>query len=189
MEEQAHRGPAFERIYDELRGLAQRRLRQGLGGASLQATALVHEVWLRLAGDRSLALRDSSHYYATAAQAMRWILVDRARRRVLGPGRRGPDDPPVDELPEASAADEARDREILRLDEALGRLERSHPRKAQVVLHRHFAGLSVEETAEALSLSAATVKREWAFARAWLLRELRAEAPPQEGAGGKAGDS
>ena len=162
----SHEDPVFAKVYDALRGLAAQRVRVGLGGASLQAPALVHEVWLKLAASDELTPRDASRYYATAAQAMRWILVDRARRRTLRGAEEGR---PVEEI---SADSGPRDLETLQLDEALERLARTHPRKAEVVMHRHFAGLSVEETAEALGLSTATVKREWRFARAWLLRAM-----------------
>ena len=175
------RDPDFLRIYDELRALARRRLREGLGGASLQATALVHEVWVKLSSQSSPATREDSHFWATAAQAMRWILVDRARRRRTRAELSGAGDSGALELAGAAggaALDPAglgadrQDQQVLALDLALERLERSHPRMAAVVLHRHFAGLSVEETAAALGISTATVKREWRFARAWLLREL-----------------
>lgn len=159
----------FERIYDELRSLARRRLQQGLGGASLQATGLIHEVWLKLSENAELARAGTERYFAIAAQAMRWILVDRARRRRLRRDETGSGGG-VSRLVDAEA--ERADARLLDLDEALERLERAHPRKAEVVLHRHFAGLSVEDTAAALGLSPATVKREWQFARAWLLREL-----------------
>ena len=160
--------PAFERVYAALRALAERRLANN-GGASLQATGLVHEVWLKLSREMDGGPLDASHYFATAAQAMRWILVDRARRRRSA---RLASESRSDEAAEAAAEEEARDEELLDLDEALEQLERSHPRKAQVVLHRYFAGLSVEDTAAALGVSPATVKREWQFARAWLARAI-----------------
>ena len=159
----------FQQVYDELRALASRRVRQGLAGSSLQATALVHEVWLKLSDAGEVAPRDASHYYATAAQAMRWILVDRARRRRNRRTEQG-----AASLDDLAPQSDAEALEVFQLDEALARLEHAHPRKAQVVLHRHFAGLSVEETARVLEVSTATVKREWRFARAWLLREMGA---------------
>ncbi|MEM1451758.1 MAG: ECF-type sigma factor [Planctomycetota bacterium] len=178
------RPPLFERVYGELRRLAQRRLEEGLGGTSLQATAVVHEVWLKLAEAPELEGKDSSHYYATAAQAMRWILVDRARRRRSTALASGVEDG----LAAADASGDAE--EVLALDAALARLETAFPRKAAVVSHRYFAGLSVEATAEALGISTATVKREWAFARAWLLRELGGTLPaPPEGDAPESGDS
>ena len=163
----------FDQIYDALRGLANQRVQQGLAGTSLQATGLVHEVWLKLSEMSSGGLQDASHFYATAAQAMRWILVDRARRRQSMRASDG-DAVPIEEMSDREQGD--RDRETLALDIALERLRSVHPRKAEIVMHRHFAGLSVEETAEALGISTATVKREWRFARVWLLRELAEES-------------
>lgn len=159
-------GDALQRIaYDELRRLAGGALARGAPAGSLQATALVHEAWLRLAEARDFDARDSQHFLAAAAQAMRWVATDHARRRraarlgtVLQEGLAG--------------AEAAQDDALLALDEGLDRLERAYPDEARVVLHRYFAGLGVEETAEALGVSPATVKRRWAFARAWLAREL-----------------
>ncbi|QDV09237.1 ECF sigma factor [Planctomycetes bacterium Poly30] len=175
------RDPLFEAVYDELRALAQSKLRAGLGGASLEATAVVHDVWLKLSEDPSKSELDRSHYFATAAQAMRWILVDRARRRrsrsiasVFGEGTDG--DLGQEALDPAQAAADA---QLLALDEALVRFEAAYPRKAAVVSHRFFAGLSVEDTARATGLSPATVKREWSFARAWLIRELGDKLPQE----------
>ena len=164
--------PLFALVYQELRELARRRLREGLGGASLDATGLVHEVWLRLAEAGSLRVEDARHYQAVAARAMRWILVDRARRRALAPRAELEDDVAADPRAEARRLEAER---TLELDEALERLERAHPRAAEVVQQRYFGGLSVEDTARALGLSPATVKREWAFAKAWLLRELEGD--------------
>lgn len=161
--------PAFVAIYDELRSLARARLERGLAGSSLQATALVHEVWLKLAGAEDVP-DDPRHFYATAAQAMRWILVDHARRKGAAKRAVVREERDPDELPAATVDADAP--EILALDEALERLGARDPRKAEVVLLRHFAGLSVEDTAQALELSPATVKREWQFARAWLVAEL-----------------
>ncbi len=165
----------FGRIYDELRALASARL-SGRGGSagttpSLQATAVVHEVWLKLADAPEWAEADESHYFAIAAQAMRWILVDRARRRRLERAS-------TTALDAVQVNEGHRDDELLALDAALAKLERVHPRKAAVVAHRYFAGLSVEETGRVLGTSPATVKREWSFARAWLIREMAPGQPP-----------
>ena len=168
---------AFLRIYDELRQLAQHRLAGLPAGQTLQATALVHEVWLRLAaggadGDAP-EFADAGHFSAAAAQAMRWILVDRARRRTAAKRPQHRHDVEPDQLPAASfddgSADEAA---IVRLDRALQELEKQDARRAQIVMLRHFAGLSVEDTAKALGISPATVKRDWQFARAWLVRQM-----------------
>lgn len=160
----------FSAIYEELRGLARQRLLQGLAGQSLQATALVHEVWLKMAASGSELTADPRHFYATAAQAMRWILVDHARKKSsLKRGAASVEADP-EQLPQAAADERAEG--LLALDAALERLERADARKHQVVMLRHYAGLSVEETARTLELSPATVKREWQFARAWLVREM-----------------
>lgn len=180
----------FLEVYDELRALARQRLAAGLGGHTLQATALVHEVWLKLASPiaQTLAARDPRHFYATAARAMRFILVDHARRkgalkRSGGASATGADPRDPDELPAPeSAADGG---EVLRLDAALEKLAAVDARKAEVVMLRHFAGLSVEEAAEALAISPATVKREWQFARAWLLREMGRETEGADGSRGR----
>jgi RNA polymerase sigma factor (TIGR02999 family) len=171
-------------LYDELRQLARSRMaREPRGGAgmTLEATALVHEAYLRIVGGGTPANRQATwenrgHFFGAAALAMRRILVERARaaRRL----RRGGDKHRLDfddvaELGPASPdADLSTD--LLALDEALAKLEQFDARKAKVVQLRYFAGLSVEETAAAMDLSASTVKNEWAFARAWLHRELSA---------------
>ena len=161
-------------VYDELRRLAASRLRQERHGHTLQPTALVHEAWLRLV-DQRVDWQNRSHFFALAAQAMRRILVDHARRRHAA--KRGSDPPAVDvddlldRLP-APMPDER----LIAMDEALTRLTALDPRQARVVELRFFTGLSVAETAEVLDISPATVKREWASARAWLFDAI--EAPP-----------
>jgi RNA polymerase sigma factor (TIGR02999 family) len=148
-------------VYDELRQLAAAQLAREKPGHTLEATALVHEAYLRLVGDQQFANR--RHFFAAAAQAMRRILVDSARRKQLAPR--------VDfEGFEPTAA--AGDERILELHDALERLAVEEPTAAQVVEARVFAGLSVEEAAAALGLSRATAYREWTFARAWLATAL-----------------
>lgn len=164
----------FTAIYDELRHLARRRLAGGLAGQSLQATALVHEVWLKMAAAGSELTADPRHFYSTAAQAMRWILVDHARRGSATTRNRARVEVDPDRVPEEERTAEG----YLSLDAALEKLERTDARKHEVVMLRHFAGLSVEETARTMNVSPATVKREWSFARAWLLRELGDEEMP-----------
>ncbi len=157
-------------VYDELRRLARARLAREAPGLTLQPTALVHEAYLRLAGDGVERRWDRrGHFFAAAAISMRRILVERARRtqRV----KHGGGQVQVELDPESPAAG-ADLHDILAIDEALSELERLDPRKAQVVMLRYFAGLTVEETAEAMALSPATVKNEWAFARVWLHRVL-----------------
>jgi RNA polymerase sigma factor (TIGR02999 family) len=163
-------------VYDELRRLARSRLAREPGGLTLQPTALVHEAYLRLVGDDASRLWDRrGHFFAAAAIAMRRILVERARhyRRVKHGGEQRRVE--LDVGTPAARVDPA---EVLAVDSALTQLERMDPRKAQVVMLRYFAGLTVEETATALQLSPATVKNDWAFARAWLHHALRGTQPP-----------
>ena len=153
-------------VYDELRRLARARIAREPAGLTLQPTALVHEAYLRLAGDGADRRWDRrGHFFAAAAVAMRRILVERARhyRRI----RHGGEQQRV-ELDTESPALAPALADVLAIDQALTRLEQIDPPKAQVVLLRYFAGLTVEETAAAMNLSPATVKNEWAFARAWL---------------------
>ena len=169
--------PDFDAVYEELRTLARRKLRAGLAGHTLQATALVHEAWVKLASveSRTQLGAEPGRYYSLAARAMRFLLVDHARRRSAlkrgGGGRSAGVEP--DELP--AEAEPGQDEQLLALDVALEKLRALDARKAEVVELRHFAGLSVEDTATALGISPATVKREWTFARAWLENEMSAE--------------
>lgn len=156
-------------VYGELRGIARRRLAVERDGHSIGPTALVNEAYLRLVDLERIEWRDRGHFFAMAARAMRRILVDHARkRRAL---KRGGDRERVT-LEDVPLGDDARIEEVLALDEALDRLEEREPRMARVVEARVFSGLTVEETAGALSVSTATVKRDWRAARAWLNREL-----------------
>ncbi len=156
-------------IYDELHALAQWQMAREPPGHTLQATALVHEAYLRLVGDEEVQWANRRHFFAAAAQAMRRIRIDEARRRRTR--RRGGDRQRVP-LSEADAVSDQDSATLLALDEALKKLERVEPRQAEVVLLRYFAGMTVEETARALDLSPKTVNNEWRFARAWLHREL-----------------
>ena len=154
-------------VYDELRKLAAARLAAEAPGHTLDATALVHEAYLRLVGGQRFD--GCGHFFAAAAQAMRRILVDHARRRTAG--KRGRQHQATLDSDAALASDPASE-EVLAVDEALERLASLDPRQAQLVELRYFAGFSIEETAELMQISPATVKRDWAFARAWLQREL-----------------
>lgn len=156
-------------VYDELKVLAASQLRRERGEHTLGPTALVHEVFFRLVDQRRVDWQGRSHFFGVAAQAMRRILVDHARRRSAG--KRGRQHQVTLDSGDVPAGDSASD-EVLAVDEALGRLARLDPRQAQLVELRYFAGFSIEETAEVMGLSSATVKRDWAFARAWLQREL-----------------
>jgi RNA polymerase sigma-70 factor (ECF subfamily) len=155
-------------VYHELRRLAAAYMRRERPGQTIQATALVHEAYLRLA-HAGTPWTDQRHFLGIAARAMRQILVDRARARGARKRWAGLDKVSIRESLVQAAAPEAM---LPALDEALERLERIDPEQARLVELRYFVGLSVEETADALGLSPATVKRRWALARAWLFREL-----------------
>ena len=157
-------------VYDELRGLARAKLRHERQGHSLQATALVHEAYIRMLGAESPSWNDRRHFFGAAAEAMRRILIDHARKR--GRAKRGGDRVQVT-LGDVSVGTGLPLEDLLALDEAIQRLEGQDPRMAEIVRLRFFAGLSVEETAKALDVSERTVKREWAVARAWLYDAMR----------------
>tara|TARA_R110002072_G_scaffold105744_1_gene231140 strand:- start:6722 stop:7372 length:651 start_codon:yes stop_codon:yes gene_type:complete len=156
-------------VYDELKALARARMRQSQPDQTLQATALVHEAWLKLGGNEQTAWNSRAHFFGAAARAMRDVLVDAARRR----NRRGGDrrEPLGDHI---EAPDGGPNLDVLALDEALERFESEHPEAARVVMLRFFAGLTIPEAAELLGISGRTADREWAFARAWFGRALRA---------------
>jgi RNA polymerase sigma factor (TIGR02999 family) len=155
-------------VYEELRRLAHHYMRGEREGHTLQTTALVNEVYLRLAGIDGLQWRDRAHFFAMAATLMRRVLVDYARQR--GRDKRGAGVLVTSLNEHAIAAQPAVD--VVALDEALERLASVDPQQSRVVELRFFAGLSVKETAEALGVSAATVKRDWATAKLWLYNEL-----------------
>ena len=155
----------LETLYQELRRLAQQRLSPGGGGASLVPTELVHEAYLRLVAGGDPRWENEGHFFASAATAMRRILVDRARAKSTL--KRGGNAPRI-ELAEEELASEERPSELCALDDALGLLEERDPPLARLVELRYFAGLTVEETAAALETSVRTVHRDWATARAWL---------------------
>ncbi len=157
-------------VYGELRALARVHLRHERPDHTLQPTALVHEAYLLLLGGQDPPWNDRAHFFHAAAEAMRRILIEHARKR--GRIKRGGDRVRI-ELTCANLGAEQDPEEILALDEALRRLEVRDPRSADVVRLRFFAGLSVEETAKALDMSERTVKREWSFARAWMYDALR----------------
>jgi len=159
-------------VYDELRRLAQSRMGREPAGHTLQATALVHEAYLRLVGNQDLRWQSRAHFFGAAALAMRRILVERARRvrreRHGGGRARLP-------LEDVDAALDPESLDLAALDEALKDLETIDERMAQVVSLRFFAGLNVEETAAALDISPRTVKREWSVAKVWLYRKMTGE--------------
>ena len=159
-------------VYDELRKLAAQRMAQEPSGQTLQPTALVHEAYLRLMGDGPVEWDSRGHFFAAAAEAMRRILVERARRR--GRLKHGGDRKRIP-LGIAEVAAEEESLDLVVLDEALRRMEKEDNRMSQVVMLRFFAGLSVEDTARALGISPMTVKRDWAYARAWLYEAIYGE--------------
>jgi len=159
-------------VYDELRALAAARMAHEAPGQTLQPTALVHEVWLRLGGDAQPQWANRAHFFAAAAEGMRRILIDNARRkRAVSHGG---------ELAKVSASDTGfdvasplgDDEELLLINEALDGLAAHDPRKAELVKQKYFAGLTLEEAADLLGISHRTAKRDWAYARAWLFNEV-----------------
>ena len=158
-----------EHVYAELRLMARRYMKNDGQSNTLQATALVHEVYLRLVDVTNVEWEARAQFFAIAAQMMRRILVDAARSR--GSRRRGGVPPKVD-LVESAVLSRAPDRSILALDEALTAFSRVAPRQAKVVELRYFGGLNEEEIVATLKISPRTVRRDWDLARAWLLREL-----------------
>ncbi len=156
-------------VYDELRRLAEAHLRTERPDHTLQATALVHEAWLRLVNQTEVTWKDRAHFFAVAATAIRRVLVDHARTHRAEKRGGAQQRIPLDDTP-ARAAPEPVD--LIALNDALDRLAQHDPRKSQVVELRFFGGLDIAETAEALGVSHATVERDWTYARAWLYSEL-----------------
>src|SRR5215210_8796330 len=156
-------------VYDELRRQAARYLRREQPGNTLQTTALIHEAYVRLVDQRNMQWQNRAHFFGIAAQLMRRILVDhaRAKKRV----KRGGSDIRVS-LGEETVAVKGQDLDVVALDEALERLAQIDEQQSRVVELRFFSGLTVEETAEVMHISRATVKRDWSMAKAWLHREL-----------------
>ena len=160
-------------VYSELRRLAARKLSQEAPGQTLQATGLVHEAYLRLVDvEKAQHWNSRGHFFAAAAEAMRRILVEQARRKRRL--KRGGDKERVD-LEEVEIAFVGPADDIVALDDALARLAQKHPEKAELVKLRYFAGLTVNEAAEVLGISTSTADRHWTYARAWLFRELSPE--------------
>jgi RNA polymerase sigma factor (TIGR02999 family) len=159
----------FPLVYEELRRLAASRLAKDAPGQTLQPTALVHEAYLRLVGNGEAQWQNHAHFFGAAALAMKRILVDRARRRVVARKAQ----PFVTQLDRVEDPEQV---DLIALDEALDRLAGVDSRLSEMVHLRFFAGLTVEQTAEVMKSSARTIKRDWSFARAWLHRELTGEA-------------
>jgi RNA polymerase sigma factor (TIGR02999 family) len=167
--DEAALGRLAERVYPELRLMARRYMKNGDPGNTLQATALVHEVYLRLVDVTQVEFHQRAQFFAMAAQIMRRILVDAARAR--GAHKRGGAAPKMN-LDETAILSPAPDRSVLALDDALTAFSQVAPRQAQVVELRYFGGLTEEEIVAALKISPRTVRRDWDLAKAWLLREL-----------------
>jgi RNA polymerase sigma factor (TIGR02999 family) len=160
-------------VYDELRRVAASKMAQEKGHQTLQPTALVHEAWLKLNDGNPDGLWNSrGHFFAAAAEAMRRILIDRARRREAL--RHGAGQERV-EVEEVEIAAPAQDGELLAMHDALDRLAATEPAKAELVKLRYFMGMTLEEAAGVLNISEPTAKRWWAFARAWLFTEIRSQ--------------
>jgi RNA polymerase sigma factor (TIGR02999 family) len=159
-------------VYDELRKLAAVRLAQERPGQTLQATALVHEAYLRLVGDGGLHWNSRGHFFAAAAEAMRRILVDRARRKAAA--KRGGEFARIELDQDIALAAEVKE-DLIALDAALERLAAEYPVQAELVKLRYFGGLSLPDAASALGLSERTAGRHWAFARAWLRRAVEGQ--------------
>lgn len=155
--------------YAELRQIAARRLSVESPGQTLQPTALVHEAWISLGGSEG-RFKDRDHFLAAASEAMRKLLIDRARKRRSERHGGGLQRVDLDSVDVATTTD---DETLLRLDEALGRFELESPEKAALVKLRFYSGLTIDEAAHALKIAPATAKRHWAFARAWLFAELQ----------------
>ncbi|MGE0553956.1 MAG: ECF-type sigma factor [Gemmatimonadales bacterium] len=163
-------------LYDELRRLARIHLRRERREHTLGTTGLVHEAYLRLAGQEGLAGADRTHFFAAASNTMRRVLVDYARRRNRAKRGGGAQAVPLDDV--AEYLSEAEATELLALDAALERLAAVDPRGSAVVEHRFFGGLSQEETADLLGVSTKTIQRDWLAARAWLRKEVARDLGP-----------
>ncbi len=162
-------------VYGELRRLATYKMSNEAAGHTLQPTALVHEAWLRLGGDDAPSFQNRSHFFSAAAEAMRRILIEHARRRLAAKRGAGVEVVQLDELEISSPA--ANDDQLLAMNEALEKFAAFDPRKAELVKLRYFVGLNFEETAAALGIAVPTAKQWWAYSRAWLTVEMRGSAP------------
>src|SRR6266516_6087572 len=157
-------------LYDELRRLASSKMARESPGQTLQPTALVHEAWLRLVGSKSPRFENRAHFFSAAAEAMRRILIDRARRKLTM--RHGSGVDRID-LEGQELVAPAEDEQLLAVHEVLNNLAKTHPAQAEVVKLRYFVGMTNEETAEALGVSVATVKNYWTFACTWIFNEVK----------------
>jgi RNA polymerase sigma factor (TIGR02999 family) len=161
-------------VYQELRSIAGRYLSRESPSHTLQSTALVHEAYFKLIGQRRVRWQNRAHFFGIAAQMMRRILIDHARHEARD--KRGGPAPKLSLDDAMATADGEADLDLLALDDALTALAQIDPRGAQIIELRFFSGLSLEETAEVVGVSAGTVKRDWSAARAWLYREMRRQS-------------
>ena len=164
-------GELLPLVYDELRQLASAKMARESAGHTLQPTALVHEAWLRLGGDAAPTFENRAHFFGAAAEAMRRILIERARRRLAAKRGSGVEVVDLDEIEIPSPV--ADDDQLLAVNEALEKFSALDPRKAELVKLRYFVGMSFDEAASALGIAVPTAKQWWAYARAWLTVELR----------------
>ena len=162
-------------VYEELRRLAAQKMANEAAGHTLQPTALVHEAWMRLGGSEALTFQNRAHFFGAAAEAMRRILIEHARRRLAAKRGAGVEVVDLDGLEIASPV--ADDDQLLALNEALEKLTAVDSRKAELVKLRYFVGLNFEEAAAALGIAVPTAKQWWAYARAWLTVEMRGSTP------------
>ena len=172
-QQEAAREELLSLVYDHLRRIAQERMKGERAGHTLEATGLVHEVFLKLLGNTDVSWENRGHFYAAAAQAMQRILIDHARRRGAEKRGGGMGRVPLNVI---DLAEDTDPEQVFALDEAMAALEQSDPRAASVVRLRFFAGLEVAETAKVLGLSERTVMRDWAFARATLFAQIAGDA-------------
>jgi len=156
-------------VYNELRRLAAARMAKEAAGQTLQPTALVHEAWLRLVGEGGRSWQNRAHFFGAAAEAMRRILIERARRKSRVKRGSGQVSINIDDLQLAAPTP---DEKVLLVDEALKRLEAEHPKIAQIVMLKFFGGMTNQEVAKAMGVTERTVLNHWAYAKAWLLRDI-----------------
>lgn len=156
-------------VYNELKKISSKYLHEEYRNHTLQTTELVHEAYIKLVGNQNIAWQNRAHFFGIAAQSMRQILVDHARKRRSLKRGEGQSNISLDDVFEFS---EKSDEQLIALDEALKKLEAIEERSSKIVELRYFSGLTIEETAEVLNISPATAKRDWNFAKAWLYREI-----------------
>jgi len=159
-------------VYEELRRLAASKMANESGTQTLQPTALVHEAWLRLGGSNQGSWQNRGHYFGAAAEAMRRLLIEKARRRARL--KHGAGKPDVD-ISQIDLPGYTPDERLLALNEALDKLQKEHPDKARVVLLKFFGGLTNAEAAESIGVTERSIERQWAFAKVWLLRAMRSD--------------